>query len=112
MPIRALNRYLNRWTIRGRVTNKAELRQWSNARGTGKVWSFDVVDDQGGEIRCTAFNEAAEHWSTVVEIGKVYAVGMGQLKPKRRVSGARERVLCGTSFAWGWGQLSASVSGW
>jgi len=33
-----------RWTIRVRVTNKSDIRHWSNQRGEGKLFSMDLVD--------------------------------------------------------------------
>lgn len=34
-----------RWTIRARVTNKANIRTWSNSRGEGKLFSFEILDE-------------------------------------------------------------------
>lgn len=34
-----------RWTIRARVTNKSSVRTWSNSRGEGKLFSFEIVDE-------------------------------------------------------------------
>lgn len=49
IPLKKLNPYQNRWTIRARVTSKGDLRTYSNARGEGKVFSFDLCDAEGGE---------------------------------------------------------------
>jgi ssDNA-binding replication factor A large subunit len=57
MPINALNSYQNRWTIKARVTNKSEIRRYSNARGEGKFFSFDLLDAAGGEIRVVCWND-------------------------------------------------------
>lgn len=84
MPIRSLNPFQNRWTIKARVTKKQEVRRWSNARGEGKVFSFDLLDADGGEIRATCFNDAADRWDPVIEMGKVYIISKGTLKPKRK----------------------------
>lgn len=86
VPIAHLNPYMNRWTIIGRCTSKTDLRRWSNARGEGKVFSFDLLDKEGGEIRATAFNEQAEDFEPIVEVGGVYSLTKGTLKPKRPVS--------------------------
>lgn len=34
-----------RWTIRARVMNKSNIRNWSNSRGEGKLFSFEIVDE-------------------------------------------------------------------
>jgi replication factor A1 len=36
----------------------AALRRFSNARGEGKFFTFDVLDAQGGEIRVYGWNDA------------------------------------------------------
>lgn len=36
---------VSRWTIRGRVTNKSNIRNWSNSRGEGKLFSFEIMDE-------------------------------------------------------------------
>merc|ERR1719460_1372242 len=54
-PIKGLNPYQNKWTIKARVTKKGDVRTWSNARGEGKLFSADLIDKDGTEIRCTFF---------------------------------------------------------
>jgi ssDNA-binding replication factor A large subunit len=34
-----------RWTIKARVTVKSDIRHWSNARGDGKLFSVNLLDD-------------------------------------------------------------------
>lgn len=34
-----------RWTICARVTNKSQIRTWSNSRGEGKLFSIELVDE-------------------------------------------------------------------
>lgn len=34
-----------RWTIRARVMSKSSIRNWSNSKGEGKLFSFEIVDE-------------------------------------------------------------------
>ncbi|GAB2267761.1 Replication protein A 70 kDa DNA-binding subunit A [Dionaea muscipula] len=81
IPIAALNPYQGRWAIRARVTAKSEVRRYNNARGDGKVFSFDLLDSDGGEIRVTCFNAVVDRFHGVIEVGKVYMISKGNLKP-------------------------------
>ncbi|KAE9467457.1 hypothetical protein C3L33_00641, partial [Rhododendron williamsianum] len=84
IPIAALNPYQGRWTIKARVTVKGELRHYNNARGDGKVFSFDLLDSDGGEIRVTCFNAVADQFYDQIEVGKVYLVSKGSLRPAQK----------------------------
>ncbi|KAK8921761.1 hypothetical protein KSP39_PZI020778 [Platanthera zijinensis] len=84
IPISALNPYQGRWAIKARATAKGELRRYNNARGDGKVFSFDLLDSGGGEIRATCFNAVADRFYDAVEVGKVYTISRGSLKPAQK----------------------------
>ncbi|KAL9314632.1 hypothetical protein ACSQ67_020084 [Phaseolus vulgaris] len=84
IPIAALNPYQGRWAIRARVTAKGDLRRYNNARGDGKVFSFDLLDSDGGEIRVTCFNAVVDRFYSVIEVGKVYMISKGSLKPAQK----------------------------
>ncbi|KAK9277391.1 hypothetical protein L1049_006934 [Liquidambar formosana] len=84
IPIAALNPYQGRWTIKARVTAKGELRHYNNPRGDGKVFSFDLLDSDGGEIRVTCFNAVADQFYNQIEAGKVYLISKGSLKPAQK----------------------------
>lgn len=49
------------------------MKEWHNAKGTGKLFSVNLLDDTG-EIRATMFNEVAERLYPVFEEGTVYYV--------------------------------------
>ncbi|KAF1662578.1 Replication protein A 70 kDa DNA-binding subunit, partial [Aptenodytes patagonicus] len=68
-----------RWTICARVTQKGQIRTWSNSRGEGKLFSIELVDESG-EIRATAFNDQADKFFPLIELNKVYYFTKGVLK--------------------------------
>lgn len=57
-----------RWTIKARCTVKSDVRRWNNARGEGKLFSFDLLDGEGGEIRVTGFKDAVDRWYDMVQV--------------------------------------------
>ena len=59
-----------RWTIKVRITNKSDIRTWSNSRGEGKLFSMDMMDETG-EIRGTAFNAECDKFYHMIEVMKV-----------------------------------------
>ncbi|KAK7363285.1 hypothetical protein VNO77_05421 [Canavalia gladiata] len=84
IPINALNPYQGRWAIKARVTAKGDLRRYNNARGDGKVFSFDLLDSDGGEIRVTCFNTVVDQFYDAIEVGRVYLISKGSLKPAQK----------------------------
>lgn len=79
-PISRLNPFQGRWTIKARVSLKGELRTYKNPKGEGKIFSFDLMDSEGGQIRVTCFNTVAEQFYPKIEFGKVYLVSKGSIK--------------------------------
>ena len=44
-PILALNPCIEGWTIKGKVTEKTELKTFKNSRGDGCVFSIELLDN-------------------------------------------------------------------
>lgn len=80
MPIGSLTTFTQRWTVRGRVTNKSEVKNWSNQRGTGKLFSITIVDEGNVEIRATFFQAAVDRFEPLLQVGKVYYFSNGKIK--------------------------------
>ena len=78
--IAQLNMYQNRWTIKARVTNKSDIKTWSNAKGEGQLFSIDLLDSSGTDIRATMFKEAVDKFYNYLQVGNVYTFAGGKLK--------------------------------
>ncbi|KAH9403580.1 60S acidic ribosomal protein P1 [Tyrophagus putrescentiae] len=83
-PINVISPFYTSWVIRVRVTSKTPLKTYNNARGGGHVFSFDTVDQSGGELRITAFNAEADKWYELIERGRVYLISKGAVKPANK----------------------------
>lgn len=79
-PISGLNMYSNRWVICAKITNKSEIRTWSNAKGEGSLFSVVLLDSSGTDVKCTFFKEAVDKFYNLLEEGRVYAFSGGRLK--------------------------------
>lgn len=82
-PIESLSPYQNNWIIKARVSYKGDLRTWSNARGEGKLFNVNLLDESD-EIRATAFNEIAEKYHKMLEEGKVYYFSKARIQAAKK----------------------------
>ena len=78
--ISSLNPYRNRWTIKARVTKRGDKKTWSNARGEGCLFSVDLLDAEGTEIRATFWKEAVDLFYDKLAPGTVATFSGGKLK--------------------------------
>mmetsp|Transcript_26812 Transcript_26812/g.80773 ORF Transcript_26812/g.80773 Transcript_26812/m.80773 type:complete len:458 (+) Transcript_26812:66-1439(+) len=84
LPISELSAYVQRWTIRARVTSKSVLRTFSKGAGNGKVFHVQLLDVHGGEIRASFFNEAADKLFETLQVGKCYSLSRGSVRIANR----------------------------
>ncbi|KAH9425869.1 60S acidic ribosomal protein P1 [Dermatophagoides pteronyssinus] len=78
-PISVLTPFYNAWTIRALCVHKSPLRTYSNQRGQGRVFNFDVCDDTG-EIRVTCFNDECDRFYDLIQKDRCYFIGRGMIK--------------------------------
>lgn len=83
-PVRSLNLYTNKWMVKVRVTKKGPLKSGNKNGRDWKLFSADLVDSDGTEIRSTFFGEAVDKYFDVVEKDRVYYMGNGKLAPANK----------------------------
>lgn len=84
IPIISLTPYQNKWTVKARVIYKMPIVTYNNQRGTGKLFSFYLLDETA-EIKAIAFNNQADLYD-YLEINKVYYISGASIKPSKQNS--------------------------
>ncbi|KAL8134937.1 hypothetical protein AgCh_009810 [Apium graveolens] len=79
-PLVSLNPYQGNWTIKVRLTNKGNMRNYKNARGEGCVFNVELTDEDGTQIQATMFNESAKKFYDRFQLGKAYYISKGTLR--------------------------------
>lgn len=83
-PIDSLTPFLGgKWWIRGRVTDKTDIRTWNKPTSQGKLFSFTLIDESAA-IRATVFNDAVDTFEPLLVNGQVYYFSGGQVKNANR----------------------------
>lgn len=72
------------WSIKVRIIKKRPYKFWNNKKGSGKLFSFDAMD-QSGSICITAFNDLADKFFEMFEEDKVYIISNGQIKQANKI---------------------------
>ena len=80
LSISSLTSYISSWTILARVVQKNPVKQWSNARSNGQLFSIVLKDKNGDEIRGTFFNDEVDKFNDIIQIDKVYVISGGRIK--------------------------------
>lgn len=94
VPIQKLGFHVNRWTIKVRVSNKSDVREFNSQKlpsGKGKLMSVDLIDSDNGEIRATMFGDAVDLFGPIFEVGKVYEISKGGIKQAYKKSTSAQK---------------------
>eukprot|EP00948_MAST-09A_sp_MAST-9A-sp1_P000619 g619.t1 len=75
-----LNPYNRAWSIKARLTNKGNVKEWSNNKGTGRLMSVTFLDKAGSEVRATMFNDEVDRLEPLLQLNKVHIVSNGRIK--------------------------------
>jgi len=82
-PINELSPYHRAWVIKARITSVSAPRTFQRkgaGGGEGKLFSLELLDAEGGQIRATFFNEAVDKYQKELETGKVFFFSGGNLR--------------------------------
>ncbi|THH19467.1 hypothetical protein EW146_g1696 [Bondarzewia mesenterica] len=82
-PIEGLSPYQNNWKIRARVTQKSDVRTYSNQRGEGKFFNVTFMDDSG-EIKATGFNAVVDELYDKLHEDKVYYISKARVNLSKK----------------------------
>lgn len=94
-PVKELTPYNPRWRIEARLTKKNTRRafQYKSKEGEGQLFSIELVDRDGGEVRGTFFGDMCDRYYDYLQEGRMYSFGRGKLKkadPRWYTRGAHE----------------------
>ncbi|MCL7036696.1 hypothetical protein MKW94_006242, partial [Papaver nudicaule] len=80
-PISSLKPGLEEWTIKARVTSKGGIKEHNFSTCVVRIFSFDLLDSDGGQIHVKCSGNALVHqFFPHIKPGKVYLVSQGNLK--------------------------------
>lgn len=82
LPLATLSTFSKEIVIKVRVTKKFEKKSFNNAqtKKQGTVFSFNVIDDEGTELPCSAFNKPCEMFYDTIQENDVYEIRGGYIK--------------------------------
>ncbi|KAJ9562777.1 hypothetical protein OSB04_007937, partial [Centaurea solstitialis] len=83
-PLDKLHPSLAIWKIKVVLTSKGSMRTYHNAKGPGCFFKVELTDEDGTQMQATMFNEAARKFIDKFEIGKVYYISKGIIKPANK----------------------------
>lgn len=77
--IKDLNPFQNNWIIKGRVVSKSDIKKFTNAKGEGKLFNFEIAD-KTNQVKCVAFSETVDIFYPLIELNKIFTISRGMIK--------------------------------
>ncbi|KAH9291487.1 hypothetical protein KI387_043328, partial [Taxus chinensis] len=78
--INKLHPYHMAWILEARVIRKGTIHDYTNAKGEGQVFNFNVIDTLGDDMNITCFGKAATYYHAKIKVGTIYTISKGTLK--------------------------------
>ena len=66
--------------IKARISKKSEIYNYTKNDQEGKVFSIDLLDEEGSEIQGSFFRDAVDKWFPLLQERKLYMISEGQVK--------------------------------
>ena len=66
--------------IKARISKKSEIHNYTKNDQEGKVFSIDLLDEEGSEIQGSFFRDAVDKWFPLLQERKLYMISEGQVK--------------------------------
>ena len=73
-PLAAITTFSKDFTIVVRCSKKNSMKNYTNAKGPGNLFSFLVIDHENTEIEIIAFNQNATRIYDLIQEGKIYSI--------------------------------------
>lgn len=75
--------YSTKTVLHCRVSDRAPIRTFTNAKGEGKLFSATLVDESG-EIKLTGFNEQVDQFYEMLKPGEVFVMSQFRVTPAKK----------------------------
>ena len=79
-PIHVLKPGITDFVLKARITYKSPIKTYTNRNVQGKIASIEVIDAQGGEIKCLIFNQQVDRFYKMIELSQIYEISGGKVK--------------------------------
>jgi len=80
LPLSGLSSFSKDFTVVVKITVKNPMKTYTNQKGEGCLFGFTMIDSEGTEMECTAFNVAAKKVYDILQKDKVYSIKGAYIK--------------------------------